>query len=380
MAKKSKEEPMKTVNELNGTTLLNRNEFSPEKVPSSGGSETKKWMTMLKKQESAVDYKNLKRSERTFKSPSPGINYLFGKKQGILPGYTALISGPPKSGKSLFALGFAGQLHRDDPDAIILHFDTEYRKTVDTWAGVFGIDLDRIQSYATNNPTEIFDFIATDVLAMLQAGAPIKMIIIDSLAMIQYPKEANRDKSTDFVMGDAAAYLGPAMKMLIPVIRTYGIANIICQHARMNMDPAKAKYYPWIIPGGTALKHSVEYWLFCEKIAAKDTKTFDSEVKDGSGNPIQTGHSIRVKMDENSLGPQNRSVEVALSYQHGIINQHVEIAELAKNMGLVERPNQSAYVFEGKSWTGFDNFALAIKADHEMQGKLVKRMQELDLT
>lgn len=343
-------------------------------------ANTKKWMTMLSKHESAVDYKNINREQRTMKSPSPGINYLFGKKQGIVPGYSALIYGPPKSGKSLFALAFAGQLHRDDPDAIVLHFDTEYRKTVDTWAGVFGIDMDRIKSYATNNPVLIFDFIANEVKAMLQAGAPIKMIIIDSLAMIQDPKEANKEHSTDFTIGGAAAYLGPAMKMIIPVIREFNIANIICQHVRMNMDPMKAKYYPYIIPGGTALKHSIEYWLFCEKIISKDKKTFDSEIKDGAGNPIQTGHAIRVRMEENSLGPQNRAVEVDLSYKEGLINQHREIAELAKNMGLVDRPDNTNYVWEGKKWTGFDNFALAIKADHEMQGKLVKKMQELDLT
>lgn len=351
-----------------------------EQKPTIAEKSTKKWMAMLRKQESAVDYSTIHRSNHVFQSPSPGINYLFGKKQGILPGYTALISGPPKSGKSLFALAFAGQLHRDDPEAIVLHFDTEYRKTVDTWAGVFGIDIDRIQSYATNDPTQIFDFIANEVKAMLQEGCPIKMIIIDSLAMIQYPKEANKEKSTDFVMGDAAAYLGPAMKMIIPVIRTYGIANIICQHARMNMDPTKAKYYPWIIPGGTALKHSVEYWMFCQKIDSKDSKTFDSEVKDGAGNFIQTGHKIRVKMDENSLGPQARAVEVSLSYMHGIINQHLELADLASNMGIVERPSQSSYVFEDKKWVGFDNFALAIKADDEMKNKLINKIKEVDIT
>lgn len=348
-------------------------------APVATGS-TKKWMTMLKKHEAAVDYKNLNRPAVNFRSPSPGINYLFGKAQGIRPGYSALIYGPPKSGKSLFALAFAGQLHKDDPEAIVLHFDTEYRKTVDTWAGVFGIDMDRIQSYATNKPVEIFDFIATEVLAMLQEGAPIKMIIIDSLAMLQDPKEANKEHSTDFTIGGAAAYLGPAFKMIIPVIRQYNIANIICQHVRMNMDPMKAKYYPYIIPGGTALKHSIEYWMFCEKIVSKDTKTFDSETKDGSGNPIQTGHTIRVRMEENSLGPQNRSVEVALSYQKGIINQHVEIAELAKNMNLVDRPSNTSYEFEGQKWTGFDNFALGVEADHELQAKLIAKMKELDIT
>jgi len=50
------------------------------------------------------------------------------------------------------SLAFAGQLHQTDPEAIVLHFDTEMRDTIPTWAKVFGIDLDRIVSYSTNQP------------------------------------------------------------------------------------------------------------------------------------------------------------------------------------------------------------------------------------
>jgi RecA/RadA recombinase len=284
------------------------------------------------------------------------------------------------SGKSLFSLAFAGQLHKDDPEAIVLHFDTEFRETIPTWAKVFGIDMNRIISLSTNDPKEIFDYIQTDINAMLQEGAPIKMIIIDSLEMINYPKEGNAESTTNHVIGDASAYLKRAMKAILPIIRRNKIYTILCQHVRANMDPNMAKYKPFTIPGGFALKHSVEYWMLAQKIEAKDTKVFDSEKKDGSGNPIQTGHSIRVKMEENSMGPQNRSVEVALSYKDGIVNQHIEIAELATNMGIVERPNNLTYQFDGLKWKGFDNFALAIKEDPELQKKLIDKIKEVELT
>lgn len=312
--------------------------------------------------------------------PSPGVNYLFGKKQGMKAGYTSLIYGPPKSGKSLLAFAAAGQLHKDDPEAIVLHFDTEFRDNVDTWAEVFGIDKNRFITRQSNQPTDIFDYIATDVKAMLQEGEKVKMIIIDSLAMIQYPKEANKELSTNMVIGDAGAYLSGAMKMIIPVIRQFKIATILCQHVRANMDPNSAKYRPFIIPGGFALKHSVEYWMLAVKVESKDTKKFDSGRKDGAGNDIQTGHTIRVKMEENSDGPQNRAVEIALSYQRGIVDQNEEIATLAVNMGIVERPNNVTYQFDGKKWQGFNNFALAVKDDEILQRELVAKIKENDLT
>jgi len=311
--------------------------------------------------------------------PSPGVNYLFGKEQGMQAGYSMLLYGPPKSGKSLLAFAAAGQLHKDDPEAIVLHFDTEYRDNVDTWEKVFNIDSSRFIKRITNNPVEIFDYIANDVKAMLQEGAPIKMIIIDSLAMIEYPKEANKDKSTDFVIGDAGSYLGPAMKMILPVIRSFKVATILCQHVRMNMDPNTSKYRPWIIPGGVALKHSVEYWMLASKIESKDSKQFDSDKKDGSGNLIQTGHAIRVKMEENSLGPQNRAVEIDLSYSQGLINQQEQIATLAINMGIIEMAG--AWVqYNGQKWQGITNFAAFLKADEELQRELMRKIKENDIT
>jgi len=337
----------------------------------------KDWLSMLQKDADKLVIGS--RDPWTAHFPSPGLNYLFGKEQGMRAGYSLLLYGPPKSGKSLLAFAAAGQLHKEDPEAIVLHFDTEYRDNVDTWVEVFGIDKKRWRSFQTNNPVDIFDYIATTVKAMLQEGAPIKMIIIDSLAMINYPKEANKKQSTNFVIGDAGAYLSGAMKMIIPVMRSFKVAMIFCQHVRQNMDPDTKDWREWIIPGGMALKHSIEYWMIAQKIESKKTKQFDSDRKDGSGNLIQTGHAIRVKMEENSLGPQNRAVEIDLSYTRGLINQTTEIAQLAVNMGIVEI-NGSWVTFNGQKWQGVENFGLFLEGDEELQRTLMRRIKENDLT
>lgn len=339
-----------------------------------------KWIKMLKKHDAIVSHEDRAAEDSFASTASPGINYLFGKRGGLRAGYSALLYGPAKSGKSLISLAFAGKLQQDDPEAIVLHFDTEMRSNMATWAKAFGLDLNRFMSFATNDPTKIFDFIANDVQAMLQEGAPIKMIIIDSLAMINYPKEGNAELSTNHVIGDAAAYLSRAMKLILPVIRKYKLYTLLCQHVRANMDPNMAKYKPFVITGGNALKHSVEAWLLCSKIESKNSKVFDADKKDGSGNPIQLGHAIRIKMEENSDGPQNRAVEVHLSYTDGLINQHMEIAEIAVNMDVVERPNNLTYVFEGVKWAGRATFENAIKEDLDLQKRLLAKIKDADLT
>jgi len=309
---------------------------------------------------------------------SPALNYLFGKDFGLKAGYTAMVYGPPKSGKSLLSFAYAGYLHQTDPEAIVLHFDTEFRDNTH-WYKAFGIDSERFITYQTNEPTEIFDYIANDVKSMLQDGAKIKMIIVDSLAAIKYPKEANKELSTNHVMGDAGAYLPGAMKMILPVIRQFKIAAILCQHIRDNFDPNMAKYKPYNVPGGKGLKHFVEYWILVEKINNKDSRTFDSDKKDGAGNAIQTGHKIRVKMEESSLSPQNRAVEVDFSYTKGLVNEHEEVADLAVGMGIIEMAG--AWVqYNGKKWQGISNFALALKDDPELQKNLIAKIRENDLT
>ena len=324
---------------------------------------------------------------------SPGVNYLFGKKAGMKAGSSMLLYGPPKSGKSLLSLAFAGHLHKTDPEAIVLKFDTEFREdSLEHWHQAFGIDKDRLKYYMTNKPEEIFDFIANDVQAVIQeemdkkktqdpsVGNPIKLIIIDSLAGINYPKEANAESTTNHIMGDAAAYLPRGFKAILPVLRKYKISLIACQHIRDNMDANTSKYIRYTIPGGKGIKHFIEYWTLVEKINAKDSKTFDSDKLDGSGNPIQTGHAIRVKMEESSNGPQNRAVEVDLSYSQGLMNPHKEVATLAINMGIIDRPNNMTYVYGGKKWVGYANFEEALKQDPDMQAELIKKIQENDIS
>jgi RecA/RadA recombinase len=308
---------------------------------------------------------------------SPAVNYLFGKLGGVPAGNTMLLYGPPKSGKSLLSFAYAGQLHQQDPEAIILHFDTEMRDGVNHWEKAFGIDKERFISTKTNDPTKIFDYIANDVKAMLQDGAPIKMIIVDSLAGIFYPKEANKESSDKHVMGDAAAYLPGALKMILDLQRRYKIFTILTQQIRSNMDPNTSKYRPYIITGGNALRHGAEVWALVTKVEAKDSKTFDESKKDGAGHALQTQHTIRIKIEESSISPQNRAVEVDLSYTDGFVNEHAEIAKLAVNMGAVVLAG--AWVqYNGKKWQGIANFANAIKEDSELRIEMLRLIKESD--
>lgn len=321
---------------------------------------------------------------------SPGVNYLFGKAAGMKAGDSMLLYGPPKSGKSLLTAAFIGHLHKSDKTAWALKFDSEFREDwLDHWAEPFGIDRNRIAYNLTNKPEEIFDYIANDVVALIQkamkeagtddpaVGNPIKLIVIDSLASIDYPKEANAEKTTNMVMGDAASYLPRGFKKILPILKKYKISLIACQHIRDNMNPQSAKYNPYTIPGGKGIKHFIEYWMLVEKINSKDSKIFDSDKLDGSGRPIKIGHALRVKMEENSNGPQDRHVEVDLSYTKGLINIEKEVATLAVNMGVAQTAGAWIH-YNGEKWNGVEKFAEAISKNPDLKNDLVAKISEND--
>jgi KaiC/GvpD/RAD55 family RecA-like ATPase len=132
------------------------------------------------------------------RSSSPGVNWMFGNTHGFPFGYSMLLWGEKKSGKSLLSYVFAGQLHRDDPDALVIKFDTEMRDRVQLTPQMmesYGIQEERFIVYETNKPEDIFDRLSDkgEVTEMLQQGAKIKLIIIDSISEIQGSREAKQD-------------------------------------------------------------------------------------------------------------------------------------------------------------------------------------------
>jgi archaellum biogenesis ATPase FlaH len=180
-----------------------------------------KWMKQLRQAEGAVDQSyDALAPENIMKSPSPSLNWICGKAGGIPYGFSAVFYGPAKSGKSLASYLFAGQLHQENKEAIVVRFDTEMRSTAQM-KGNWGIDYDRFVAIDTNKPSQIFDYISKDINEMCEQGAPIKMIIIDSLTAIQGLREQNADSIENIQMADRAAMVTKGLKQILPVIRKH---------------------------------------------------------------------------------------------------------------------------------------------------------------
>lgn len=348
-------------------------------------------MKMLQEAEGAVKrdynpYLNIVRS------PSPSVNFIWGNTHGLPRGYTAVFYGPPRGGKSVLANSFIGQLHRDDPEAIALKIDTEFREELqmtDRQLQAYGIDLDRYQAIARNDP-KVFDFIETQVNALCQEGAPIKLIVIDSLQGLLGRRSGESIENQ--TIGDEAKTIQDGLKRIITTIRRNRIALILTAHVRAEMDIRKAKYNPTKMAAAWGLKHFAEYYVNIvpnnDAEAKKDIlgHSFETTLKDIKGEKDKFAHKVRVCMKNTSAGPKGRVGEFTFSDYNGIINTYEEVYQLATRRQIVERPNNKTFVIkdfptqgEEQKYVGKKDFALAIKENDLLYNELLKRVVAQDV-
>ena len=293
-----------------------------------------KWMSKLTKDLGKIASDIPEPSKHIVKLPSPSLNWITGTR-GIPRGKTILMAGPESGGKSLLGQLTLIQLQKDFPEGICILFDAEYSFNP-TWFEKLGGDLKRLIIRQSNDPLDIFDYIEEDMQEMLQDGAPIVGIMIDSIKAIRYPKD-RKDKTTKIVMaGGGSSYLGPALKGIIPVIRQFNITTIMVQQVYEELDQYKAMQNPFVIPDGRSLKHATDLLLMVQRV---DTKV--GRVEDGKnihGGAMQVGHVMRVKCRKNRVGAPYRTAQLTLEYNKGITNIGQEIYDLAKSLSVIYHP------------------------------------------
>jgi RecA/RadA recombinase len=342
-----------------------------------------KWLKQLNAMEGATDFEyDSFAPGNVVQSPSPSLNWIFGKGSGLPFGLTSLIYGPPKAGKSLISYLLTAGLHAQDPNAIAVKFNTELREAAqfgDKW----GIDRDRYIAYDVNEPEFIFDRIKNELLPMIQDGMPLKLIIIDSLQGIQGVKAGAQESMVGHLMGDHALTIGKGLKAIIPIIRRNKIALVCTEHVRANLDAGpygkKEK-----MAGGYAEKHTFEYYIEIKRDGAAESKQSlagekleNAEITDVKGNKEKTGHKIYCRMDDSSCGVAGRAGRFTFDYDRGLINTEEEIFELVKGCGLVEQPNNRTYKIGDMLWSSKADFLNALK-DEALAKKLLQDLYARD--
>jgi hypothetical protein len=370
--------------------------------------EQQKFMSQLLELDGAVTHGSVDVYARGVESPSPSLNYCFDNTWCLPQGYTLLLGGPAKGGKSLIINSMIGQMHRDDPTAICIRYNTEFREQAQVTPQqlkVWGIDQNRLRAFEANLPEMIFDKIEEIVPKMIQMGLNLRLVIIDSLNDIKGKRAVSAVSVMNNSIGDLAMTLQTGLGRIKGVLRTNNVSAIYTTHTRSEMDPnlvARGQTTKFAV--SHYVKHTAEYFLRVERLETKAGRTdlLGNEFKDGThkvdlsgqnkGEGEESGHRIRVKMMDSSLGRPGRIGIFTIDHDHGIVNTHEEVLLLGIGIGIVgvagggnysivkhDAASESLSPYLDKSWRGKEAILAAIRDDSVLYQGILKTCKAIDL-
>lgn len=251
--------------------------------------------------------------------------------------------------------------------------------------------MDRLQAYEVNQPEFIFDRIENEIAAACQEGAPIKLMIIDSLTGISGVKELNSDSVSNHLIGDHALTIQKGLKRILPVIRKHRIALVLTAQVRAEMNQLEQRRgHETKMAAAWATRHYAEYFMevtrndtakgeknLLEEPLVDETLNSDMRVDRKAGDVY--GHRIRCEMRDNSMGCRGRVGEFTFDYKKGVINRHEEVFLLGCARGVIERPSTVTYKFGDKEWRGKATMVGAINEDKQLSDSIMKQVRSKDL-
>ena len=186
--------------------------------------------------------------------------------------------------------------------------------------------------------------------------------------------------------GDQAQTVGLGLQSILKTQRKHNAGLIVCAQARVEQDPwLQKKGHKTRAQVPLAVKHHCEYFVYVEKNATKDGKKdelgrefTDDSRKDMTDSAEQTGHKIRVWMEDSSMGPKNRTGEFTLSYEHGVVNVHEEVWRMGCKWGVIQYKAPASYTFGEHKWIGKPNGLVALMKDPNLQGAITAELMKLD--
>ena len=318
--------------------------------------------------------------------PSGSISLDDALSSGGLPkGRLIQYYGAPGSGKTLMVMLAIKEAQLDDPDAQQVFIDAE--GTFDPkWAEILGLDLSRIilvEGDTAVNGRKCFEMVLgvpkedakTHILKgkskeglldkIISGEFNINLIALDSLGSIIPPGE---DTSAVGKMNMAllARFLTTTFRKLSLEVSKAQVPFIIINHKKANMDPYGVDH---TYSGGNTYAHFLSANVYFEPVNRADAKILDEKEN-------KIGQTIRATIEKSKFGPWPRKCEFKVDFGIGVIDTHEEIAQLALDYNVVNKPTSVSHEYGDRKWVGFPKYCEAIKEDASLASELKQKISE----
>jgi RecA/RadA recombinase len=259
---------------------------------------------------------------------------LSGSLYGGIPNNKIMaLAGESATGKTYFALGMCKKFLDDNPDGVILYFDTEQAVTSDMISDR-GMDPGRVAVFPVAT-VENFRHQAINIVDKYIDSKDTKpvLVVLDSLGMLSTEKEmadtAEGKTTRDMTR---AQVIKATFRVLTLKLGKAGIPLIMTNHTYAVVGA----YVPMKeMGGGTGLKY------------AASTIVYLSKKKDKDGTDI-VGNIIRCKLFKGRFTKENKEVEVQLNYDTGL-NPYYGLVPIAVKYGVFKKVSTRIELPNGKT-------------------------------
>ena len=259
---------------------------------------------------------------------------------GGLPNNKILaLAGESSTGKTYFTLGIVSKFLRDNPEAVVLYFDSEQAVTSEMFKNR-GIDPKRVGVFPVSTIEEFRHQAITIVdkyLALPKEDQKPTMVVLDSLGMLSTSKEMNdtaegketRDMTRAQIIKSTFRVLTVKLGIAkIPMIMTNHTYQVVGAYVPMSE-----------MGGGTGLKYAASTIVYLSK---KKDKNADGQV---------VGNIIHCKLYKGRFTKENKQIDVRLNNEsgldpyYGLVDIAISAGIFKKNSTRIELPDGSK-VFE----------------------------------
>ena len=231
------------------------------------------------------------------------------------------LAGESATGKTYFALGMCQRFLEDNPDGVVLYFDTEQAITSDMIRDR-GIDPARVAIFPVAT-VESFRHQAIQIVDKYieqNENRPV-VVVLDSLGMLSTDKEMNDTAEGKNVRDmTRAQVVKSTFRVLTLKLGKAGIPLIMTNH---TYDVVGAYVPMKEMGGGSGLKY------------AASTIVYLSKKKDKDGTDV-VGNIIKCKLFKGRFTKENKDVEVQLNYETGL-NRYYGLVPIAVKHGVFKK-------------------------------------------
>lgn len=279
---------------------------------------------------------------------------------GVADNKIIALAGESATGKTYFTLGIVAQFLKNNPEGMVLYFDSEQAVTSDMFEGR-GVDAKRVAVFPVATIEEFKTQcvnIVDKVLEMDESERKPMMIVLDSLGMLSTEKEVNDSAEGKNVrdmtraQGVKATFRVLTMKLgkaRIPLVMTNHTYDVVGAYV-----PTKE------MGGGSGLKYAASTIVYLSK---KKDKNADGDV---------VGNIIHCKLYKSRLTKENQQVDVQLNYDTGL-NRYYGLVEIAINHGIFKKVSTRIELPDGT--TAFEK-TINENPEKYFTDEVMKRLEE----